>query len=366
MLKSDALINVDRTSTSKSGVIILAGGNLNGRVMRLVADELAECGRLKTRLLGIFPLLEWSEQPGDSHLVAPIAVEWDQIRQHLAGTSAFVFAPSFRDGFWDLVREAKSLGIPTVCVLADIGFGAERFEGIDQVCMPDLICVSDPVTLQLCLDIGVPEERLFKSGSPYLDTMIGQRLPDGPAGTRRIGLLLGTERLSPQKKRCSGRPERTLLEGVHSAVRAIEGMEMTVRLHPRIANDPSLVPEDAALDPLYPRSTFFDFLTHHHQIIASMSTGLLVARILGRHALSFQPDRDRACRLEIFEAWGIPVVHHVDEVEAWLRETRDKTPELLCLDGKLYQPGKSLAAITDLVHGYCQLNGTNVMNHLNL
>lgn len=120
-------------------ILLLANGNLNGRVIRLVADELhREHGRA-VRVISatrMNPLTHWPDERAHPHAVEVECVGRAELERLVGMASVFVAPP-----FWDpwlrrLVHLARDAGTPTVCVVADVGYGALKLDPHDTGACP--------------------------------------------------------------------------------------------------------------------------------------------------------------------------------------------------------------------------------------
>ena len=58
-----------RTPREAGGAVFLTNGNLNGRVIRLVADHVHQTSDLRATVVSFDPLTTWPEQRASPHLV---------------------------------------------------------------------------------------------------------------------------------------------------------------------------------------------------------------------------------------------------------------------------------------------------------
>lgn len=337
-------------------ILLLANGNLNGRVIRLVADELhREHGRA-VRVISatrMNPLTHWPDERAHPHAVEVECVGRAELERLVGMASVFVAPP-----FWDpwlrrLVHLARDAGTPTVCVVADVGYGALKLDPHDTGGLPDRIGVSDPVTKRLMIANGIDASTLREFGSPYFDSLLAEPpLPPPPGPPVRIGILANPNGM---RERLTDRDTRTpedVLPAVHRVMQAYPGSRITLRLHPR--QDPTRIHEafdvPASVDiDASPQSPVAEFMSTHHLIVGSYSMGLMVARLLGRPAVSYQPpwDDDPGIRREIFAAWNVPVATTEDELSAIIAERLGAPCRPLDPEAVLYRPGRSLPAIAE-------------------
>ena len=145
-------------------VIVVAGGNLNGLVLRLVAERLNLQGKVRVSLLHNIGLTDWPEFPGHQFNVVAEHAKTDEILGRVATADALVLPASFRPEFGPLIRTARNAGIPAICIVADSGFGTERFKDFAREDFPTALCIPDPLTMDLCINSGFPREVLVNAG----------------------------------------------------------------------------------------------------------------------------------------------------------------------------------------------------------
>jgi hypothetical protein len=169
-----------------------------------------------------------------------------------------------------------------------------------------------------------------------------------------VGVLANPDGL---RERLTNRHEHSaegVVPALRRALRAFPGAQVTIRLHPR--QDPARIVAAFApwasvtFDPLPAQSALPEFVAAHHLIVGSYSMGLMMARLLGRPAVSFQPPiPDHGIRREIFAVWDVPVAATDDEFAAMIAERLADARPALAPDTVLYEPHGSLAAITAVV-----------------
>jgi hypothetical protein len=341
-------------------IVLLANGNLNGRVIRLVADDLHRQQQRRVRLISsitLNPVNRWPEERPNPHVVEPEIATLAEAERVVREASVFVLPP-----FWDrsacrLVGAARRAGTPVVYVVADVGYGVRKLDAADDWEMPDRVCVADPITRRLVVENGVPPSIIRDVGSPYFDAVLAEEpLRPPPGHTLRVGLLANPNGM---RERLSDRNEVSpegVLPGLLAALEAlaVPDHHVTIRLHPR--QKPELADETfsrcdrTSIDPFPSTSTLAEFLTAHHLVVGSYSMGLMVARMLGRPAVSFQPPMaDDGLRREIFAAWDVPVATDQRELTALIAEHLQRAHWPVTLERVLYHPGKSLDAIRKVI-----------------
>jgi len=74
------------------------------------------------------------------------------------------------------VRKAKDLGIPSISIIEHWSLYKERFVLEGELCFPDYIFVNDDFALKEALRSGLPVEKLYVSGNPYLEDLSKRKL----------------------------------------------------------------------------------------------------------------------------------------------------------------------------------------------
>lgn len=339
-------------------VVCLANGNLNGRVLRLVADAAHRTLDRPVQLITasrLSPLTRWPEERTSPYVLDPEVVDWSEAERRVSEAAAFILPPFWEGAARQLVAAAHRADVPVVCIVPDVGYGARKLAGLDDAALPDRVCVADPITRALLIENGLPATVIRETGSPYFDALLAEPpLPPAPEGALRVGLLVnpngGRQRLANEKHVV---PDGAL-PAVEHVLRAFPGSQLTVRLHPR--QDPARIDEllrlseSAILDPIQPGSTLREFVAAQHVIVGSYSMGLMVARLLGRPALSYQPPMgDEGLRREVFAAWDVPVATGEHELAAMLVERLAAPVRPLAPESLLYAPGHSLDAMVTVI-----------------
>jgi len=348
----------DASMHAPGPILFLANGNLNGRVPRLIADEMQRTHGRAVRVISLKhlnPVNPWPDERSRPHAVEVERVDRAEAERLVKTASVFVLPTSWDPYPSRLVGLARRAGTPVVCVVADVGYGARKFDAADPARLPDRICVADPITRGLLIRNGIPTALIRNVGSPQFDTILPREPPPPPAGKAlRVGLLANPD---GQRERLSDRDSISaegVLPALHSVLQAFAGARLTVRLHPR--QDPARIreafplPDSATFDPLEPRTTLPEFIAAQHLVVGSYSMGLMVARLLGRAAVSFQlAQDDDGLRREIFAAWDVPVAADENELGALVSERLRSPGRPLAPEQLLYQPGGATQAIAKVI-----------------
>lgn len=338
--------------------MLVANGNLNGRVIRLIADEVHRTGGPEVRLIqipGLTPLAVWPEERVHPHAIPTEHLDTDEAEALVRNASVLVVAPSWGIATRRLVGVARRYGTPVVCVVADVGYGARKLDVTDASELPDVLCVADPITRSLLLGHGIPRSIIREAGSPYFDALLaGGPLPPASGDSLRVAVLANPD---GRRERLSN-PRETVPDDIvpvlDRVMSAYPRSSLTLRLHPRQTPDriaeAFILPSSAVLDPFPAQSTTVEFMTAHHLIAGSYSMGLMVARLLGRPAVSFQPPMgDDGLRREIFAAWDVPVATDEDALAALVADRLRCPGTPVPPETVLYQPGRSLSAIMNVI-----------------
>jgi hypothetical protein len=348
----------DSAMSSSRPIVCLANGNLNGRVARLVADGLHHRIGSPVRLISTTRLhaLEcWPEERAQPHVLTPEIVDAEEAVRAVQDAAVFVMPPFWDRWTQDLIGKARRAGTPVVAVVADVGYGARKLDTSDEARLPHRICVGDPITRGLLIRNGTPASIIRNTGNPYFDAVLSERPTSGPGHPRRVGVFANPDGVHERVRGSNVTTPEGVLPALSQALRAFPDAQITVRLHPRQNLDRIgemfPLPESAVFDSLDPASPVSEFIAAHDLVVGSYSTGLIVARLLGRPAVSFQPpmgDND-GLRREIFAAWDVPVATDDVTFAAYIAERLEFAGPALDPKKVLYHPGESLDVITSVV-----------------
>ncbi len=350
-------MDVETTRRLARPILLLANGNLNGRVIRLLADHLHLRGRWPVRLVastGLRDLNTWPEERDRPHRVEPDWVTPDELHTLVAHAGAFVIPPFWNPFGPGLVSLGRRAGTPVVYVMADVGYGVRKLDVADSTMLPEYICAADPITRRLMIEHTIPGSLIRETGSPYFDEWVDTQLPPPPETPLRIGVLANPDGMREGRTNPEDRTPEGVIEAIKRVLDIHQDAHLTVRLHPR--QDPTRIreaftlPPSATFDPVEPASPFAEFLAAHHLVVGSYSMGLAVARLLGRPTVSFQPPMaDDGLRREIFAAWDVPVATDDEMFETMIVERLKSPGQRLDVRSVLYQPGHSLEAIEKVI-----------------
>jgi hypothetical protein len=138
---------------------------------------------------------------------------------------------------------------------------------------------------------------------------------------------------------------------MQETVRAAPDLRMTVRPHPRLSIQENRElrgrTESSRIEPPESATAMADFVFRHDIIVGAYSMGLLVARQLGRPAVSFQPvASENRFREEIFAAWGIPVVQRPAHLAPRIREAVRSGAKQRAINELVFQRSQSVETIS--------------------
>jgi len=74
------------------------------------------------------------------------------------------------------IRKAKNLGIPSISIIEHWSLYKERFLLDDKLCLPDYIFVNDDIAMKEAIQSGLPQDKLYISGNPYLEGLSKREL----------------------------------------------------------------------------------------------------------------------------------------------------------------------------------------------
>lgn len=77
----------------------------------------------------------------------------------------------------DLINWAIQQGVPSVSVIDHWSWYRKRFEVGGQLVLPDFIIVNDEIAMDEAIEEGLPKNRLFAGGNPWLEKLSCEVLP---------------------------------------------------------------------------------------------------------------------------------------------------------------------------------------------
>ncbi len=353
-LPSAANLSDPVTSTKRVEFMILiyTNGNLNGRVARLIADRIAQNGEQTVRVIYSSSITKWPEEESTPYLVDAWFVTQEEAEDLATKATVFVYTASWDGWVGMLARKAHYNGARVICVFADIGYGVEKVANFKNEWLPPFIIVPDPVTYGLLLKAGVPENNLIKAGSPYLDWFLRSKSRKKKCVSEKInvGLLLSPE-ANYQENNAGG----SLCSQIDASIRAAKSISqlsnifLTVRPHPKMdVTELSGYDELASIstDKAAHSSSIEEFCAKQDIIVGVRSLGLLVARVLGLHAVSFQPiSEGMGSREAVFEKWGVSLARNEWQLRKTISAACLNKPNRINLKKHIYNAGFSLDEI---------------------
>lgn len=323
-----------------------ANGNLNGRVIRLVADELLRSYGIPVEVHHCIPLTTWPEARQAPHLVEVQRLTRAMAERRTCHAAVHVFPATWDQRVLSQQAAVRRAGVSTVCILADVGWGTRKLAHLLDSDVPDAIIVPDYFSYRSLLDFGFPENRLVSAGSPYLDTVLASGNVPFPEGGRRLGAFASPEP-SPDEiiaRGCSYRQSEAM-QMIKRVAGRISGLELEIRAHPR-----TLPGRNNKVDGQRGRSTLAEFVGRCQGVVATRSLGLIAARLLGRSAVSLQPvpvgDGDREL---VFEACGIPIARNEVALEQILANLPQRATTAPDTSSWLFNPGHSNKLICEVI-----------------
>ncbi|HEX2189835.1 MAG TPA: hypothetical protein VHG51_13090 [Longimicrobiaceae bacterium] len=330
-------------------IVLYVSGNLAAKTMGLVCAlaRLRWPGRVLVITDGYVP--EPVEGLGSARRVRP--AEAERFIRDAALLVTSIRTPGADERL--LLRTAAAHGVPSLAVLADLGSGARKFRDEQGWALPDRLAVADPVTHRLMVQDGVPPEVLVQAGSPYLDTMLSQARPaprPRSRGDRTRICFSGVPNDSDFTiwGRNPHYTEADVMEGLTRVVDRLPGVHLTVRLHPKEFEEHPYAPyagPRVTIQPPDGRCPLEQDLLSHAVNVSTYSTTLLVARVFGQPAISFQPPPGPVVRSDLYEAYGIPVAQTEGELFTHLSRAVEGLQGRGSLRGFLYNEGKGLEVI---------------------
>ncbi|MFK4259163.1 hypothetical protein [Agrobacterium tumefaciens] len=201
-------------------------------------------------------------------------------------------------------RDSKVLAICT-----DVGGGAEKYKRFPV--LPDIIAIPDRFVGDALVSAGIPEARIRHLGSPYLDAwMAGETRSRGIH--RRVCIFEVPNKFDWAVR---GAPpfydEEQILVDLDGCLERL-GVPYTYKPHPWNLHNKNVAqpPSRAPISSLDVRK----LLLSHGLVVSTYSTVLILARLAGIPAISYQPSPAPLHRKAIFEHCGIPIARTQDDL----------------------------------------------------
>ncbi|OCQ21249.1 hypothetical protein A7985_11520 [Pseudoalteromonas luteoviolacea] len=226
-----------------------------------------------------------------------------------------------------IFREAKDAGAQSVVLLQDISGDAKKFMFQGILHLPDHICVSDLLTYENLLNIGIPKSKIVSLGSLYLDSLFKDFNKVNKCNhSKKIGYLT-----VPNKndfKNWGSDYGYVETEVAEDLLRLSEqlNMDMVIRKHPKEHSSSKydhLVSNSVSCEiTSHTDASIIDFISSCDVVVSTYSTTLIIAQKMGKKTVSYQPTENKPFRFEVYERLGIPVTRSRDELYACLLDSR--------------------------------------------
>lgn len=220
-----------------------------------------------------------------------------------------------------LISEAKERGALTIVMYPDIAGTVEKFLIDGSALLPDYICVADKITYENLLLGGIPGELIIPIGSLYLDKIFQRyRSSEQISCESYIGYLsVPNANDFTMWGRSLGYNELDIARDL-AAVCGHYEVGLRIRKHPKefgsekynVAELQAVVVED------HKRCEIINFIAGCTAIVSSYSTALVIAKKMGKVAISYQPGCSNPARASLYKALGIPVINNPQELESAL------------------------------------------------
>jgi hypothetical protein len=326
---------------TRIGVALFVSGNLAAETVLLVHDFLV------SRVEFVPTLITDGYHP--TSVVRDDVLRWPSDAAKSAIAAADLLLTSIRSpGTVEraVLTYAKQVKTRQVVLLADLGTGPAKFCEDGGWVLPDVLAVADTTTEQIFLRAGIPEARLRRVGSPYLDSFLNvEVLESSPAHDLAFFSvpnaldfrIWGVE--APYQ-------EADVLDVLREFV-MISGHRACVRAHPK---ELTYLDDTQRWRGFAPESCLevstTEYVINHRAVISTYSTALLVARVLRRFSASLQPKIQQPVRSDLYEAWNIPIVQTAGGL---LKLFEAGAPIPARHSVPLYNPGRALDAVANLL-----------------
>ncbi|MCW8060087.1 hypothetical protein [Agrobacterium tumefaciens] len=325
----------------KADVSLYMSGNLPAQTLDLVADLIKDETQYRLAVLSNGDIFDQKivgkHQPHDAikngipeELFARLLV----ISPRTPGNDEAVITARFKE------RDSTVLAICT-----DVGGGAEKYKRFPV--LPDIIAVPDRFVGNALVSAGIPEARIRHLGSPYLDAwMAGQTRSTGIH--RRVCIFEVPNKFDWEVRGASPfYDEQQVLADLDECLQRL-GVPYTYKPHPwnlhnkNVARPPTEAPVSS--------QDVRELLLSHGLVVSTYSTVLILARLAGVPAISYQPSPAPLHRKAIFEYCGIPIARTQDALMTAL-ETLYGREESEQLDPFWFNVNKSREKILEIIRG---------------
>ncbi|KZN37876.1 hypothetical protein N480_14125 [Pseudoalteromonas luteoviolacea S2607] len=302
-------------------VYFFVTGNLAAETLLIAADELkSKCPDLEVELLtdGILPTLS-------NDLVSSTMKPHNMEKEIGLEKGDIVITGMMWPGDKErkIFREAKKSKAKSVVLLQDISGDANKFMYQGTLHLPDHICVSDTLTYENLLNIGIPKNKVVSLGSLYLDNLFKEIKKDNYYNkNRKIGYLTVPNESDFKNWGSSyGYDEVEVGEDLIELGERLN-MDLIIRKHPKEHNSDkydylgsnSIECEVTS----HKDASIIDFISSCDVVVSTYSTTLIIAKKMGKKVISYQPTSNNAFRGDVYNRLGIPVTKSKEELYSYI------------------------------------------------
>lgn len=243
-----------------------------------------------------------------------------------------------------IIQKVKAEGGISVVILADLGGDAAKFKDENVNLLPDYICIADKTTFNNLISEGVPDERIMKIGSLYLDQI------DAIAGSSSAQLAYCSVPNQSDYLNWGfdlGYSEVEIAEKLADICRE-KSIDLIIRKHPKEfgSHKYNHLRSDTVTIENHDESDTTDFLSNKKWVISSYSTSLIVAKKMGLPSLSFQPQCKNPLKELLFNTINIPVATSDEQVISFV----ENPGSTRCgLNEVVYNSGDSSTAFNNFI-----------------
>ncbi|KZX00370.1 hypothetical protein [Pseudoalteromonas luteoviolacea] len=302
-------------------VYFFVTGNLAAETLLIAANELkSKCPDLAVELLtdGVLPTL-----PNDfvSSKMKPhnIAKEIGLKKGDIVITGMMWPGDKERAIF----REARESKAKSIVLLQDISGDANKFMYQGELHLPDHICVSDTLTYENLINIGIPKNKVVSLGSLYLDNLFKEiEQESNNNNNKRIGYLT-VPNLSDFKNWGSDYGYNEIEIGKELVeLGGRLNMDLIIRKHPKeLASDKYDYLGSSSIKcevTSHKDASIIDFISSCDVVVSTYSTTLIIAKKMGKKVVSYQPTSNKPFRGDVYKRLGIPVTKSIEELYSHL------------------------------------------------
>jgi hypothetical protein len=217
----------------------------------------------------------------------------------------------------ELINSAKSVNATTIILYQDIAGTAQKLFIGNELLLPDYICVSDKITYENLLLAGVPGCRLAPLGSLYIDEIFNSYQNKAPLPDNNVIGYLSVPNKNDFKMwgHDLGYDEIIVAEDIHDICQEINH-KLCIRKHPKEYQSNKYQNLDSRITQVedYTSSSIIEFIEKCSVIISTYSTALVIAKKIGKHTISYQPNCDTPVRSALYQAMNIPISNNKNDV----------------------------------------------------